>query len=197
MKRILLSVVTMFAVVSIANAQGFHVGAKAGANMTKIDGQSFQNGYELGYQLGGFVEIDFSKNIGIQPELLFSQTNTKVASEFNDIYENIGKAVTGDNVKLNYLSIPVLLRINAGKLLTFHVGPQFSILMNADENLLENGENAFKKGDFAAVLGAQVNLGSLRVFGRYNIGLSDINDIDNKDNWKNQQIQLGVGFKIL
>ena len=197
MKRILLSVVTMFAVVSIANAQGFHVGAKLGANMTKIDGESFKSGYELSYHLGGFVEMDFSKNIGIQPELLFSQTKTTVSTEFNDIYENVDNALLKKDVKLNYLSIPVLLRINAGKLLTFHVGPQFSILMNADENLLENGKDAFKKGDFAAVAGAQVNVGSLRVFGRYNIGLSDINDIDNKDKWKNQQIQLGVGFKIL
>lgn len=197
MKRILLSVVTMFAVVSIANAQSFHVGAKAGANMTKIDGQSFKDGYELGYQLGGFVEIDFNKNIGIQPELLFSQTNTKVASGFNDIYENIDNAIVGDKVKLSYLSIPLLLRINTGELLTFHVGPQFSILMNSDESLLDNGKDAFKKGDLAAVVGAQVNLKAFRIYGRYNIGLSDINDIDNQDKWKNQQIQLGVGIKIL
>ena len=167
--------------------------------MTKIDGKSFKDGYELGYQLGGFAEIDFNEHIGIQPEILFSQTNTKAVSEFKAIYQDIGSVITNDNneVKLNYLSIPILLRINAGKLLTFHVGPQFSILMNADENLLENGQDAFKKGDFAAVAGAQVNLGTLRVFGRYNIGLSDINDIDNKDKWKSQQIQLGIGFKIL
>lgn len=197
MKRILLSVVTMFAVVSVTNAQGFHVGAKAGANMTKIDGQSFKDGYELGYQLGGFIELDFNKNIGIQPELLFSQTNTKVASAFNDIYENIDNAIVGDKVKLNYLSIPVLLRINAGKLLTFHVGPQFSILMNADEDLFTNGKDAFKKGDLAAVVGAQVNLGTFRVFGRYNAGLTDIKDVTSSDKWKNQQIQLGLGIKIL
>lgn len=197
MKRILLSVLTVFAAVSIANAQAFHFGGKAGANMTKIDGQSFKDGYELGYQLGGFVEIDFNKNIGIQPELLFSQTNTKVASGFKDIYENIDNALVGDKVKLSYLSIPVLLRINAGELLTFHAGPQFSILMNSNETLLDNGKDAFKKGDLAAVVGAQVNLKAFRIYGRYNIGLSDINDIDNQDKWKNQQIQLGIGIKIL
>lgn len=197
MKRILCSVIALLAIVSVTNAQGFHIGAKAGANMTKIDGQSFKDGYELGYQLGGFVEIDFSKSIGLQPELLFSQTNTKTVDKFHEIYDNIDNAITSDNVKLNYLSIPVLLRINAGELLTFHVGPQFSILTNSDETLLENGKEAFKKGDFAAVLGAQVNLGAFRVFGRYNIGLTDINDIDDQDKWRNQQIQLGLGVKIL
>ena len=57
--------------------------------------------------------------------------------------------------------------------------------------------NAFKGGDFAAVLGAQLNLGLLKVYGRYNIGLSNISDIADQDKWKSQAIQLGVGIKIL
>ena len=171
-------------------AQGFHLGAKLGANMDKIAGKSFSDEFKLGYHLGGFVEIDFSKTLGIQPELLFSQTNTKVTDDLDDLLQ------PGDEINLNYLNIPILLRINASKLLTLHVGPQFSILMNKDDNLLENGEAAFKSGDFAMVAGAQLNLGSLRVYGRYNIGLSDISDIDNQDSWKSQQIQFGIGLRI-
>ena len=171
-------------------AQGFHLGAKLGANMDKIAGKSFSDEFKLGYHLGGFVEIDFSKTLGIQPELLFSQTNTKVTDDLDELLE------PGDEINLNYLNIPILLRINASKLLTLHVGPQFSILMNKDDNLLENGEAAFKSGDFAMVAGAQLNLGSLRVYGRYNIGLSDISDIDNQDSWKSQQIQFGLGLRI-
>ena len=140
------------------------------------------------------MEIDFSKTLGIQPEVLFNQTNTTIESDASDIYN---LALNGQKKTLNYLSIPVLLRINAGKLLTLHLGPQYSILMNSHETILENGMDAFKSGDFAAVLGAQVNLGSLKIYGRYNIGLNNINDIDNKDKWKNQQIQLGLGFRLL
>jgi hypothetical protein len=44
--------------------------------------------------------------------------------------------------------------------------------------------------------GLQLNLSRLRVYGRYNIGLTNINDIDEKDKWKNQQIQLGLGVKL-
>ena len=47
------------------------------------------------------------------------------------------------------------------------------------------------------VAGLQLNLGTLRVYGRYNIGLTNLNDIDNKEQWKSQQIQVGIGFKIL
>lgn len=194
MKKTLLSLfaVTLFALAS--HAQGFHLGAKAGANLGKIDGQAYKDGFNLGYQLGGFAEIDFSKTLGIQPEVLFSQTNTKTASNASDV---ISGAVNNDKKSLNYLSIPVLLRINAGNLLTFHVGPQYSILLNKHETILQNGVDAFKGGDFAAVVGAQLNLNALRIYGRYNIGLSNVNDITSQDKWKNQQIQLGVGFRIL
>jgi len=192
MKKILFSLLFVSAAV-VSNAQGFHLGAKAGANLSKLQGRSFKEGYDLGYQLGGFAEIDFSKKIGIQPEVLFSQSNTTFTTQASSIYNN---AFQGD-VKLNYLSIPLLLRINTGKLLTIHVGPQYSILMNDNENLVQNGKQAFKSGDFSMVGGVQFNLSALKIYGRYNVGLSNINDIDNQDKWKNQQIQLGLGLRIL
>ena len=37
----------------------FHIGAKAGANITKIDGKSFKDQFKYGYHVGGFVEIGF------------------------------------------------------------------------------------------------------------------------------------------
>ncbi|GGH82954.1 hypothetical protein HNQ91_005939 [Filimonas zeae] len=193
-QRVLSFMLSLFAITAITiagNAQGFHLGAKAGANIGKLDGVRFKDGYNLGFHLGGFAEIDISKTFGIQPELLFNQTNTKVTNETNDIFK------PGDNIHLNYLSIPILLRINAGQLLTFHAGPQYSILLNNQKTLLANAGDAFKTGDFALALGAQVNLSALRIYGRYNIGLSDVGDVSNQDKWKSQQVQLGVGFRIL
>jgi hypothetical protein len=68
--------------------------------------------------------------------------------------------------------------------------------MNKNDNLLQNGSNAFKNGDLALVLGAQVNLKMLRVYGRYNAGLNNINDFSNQEKWTNRQIQLGIGIKL-
>lgn len=193
-QRVLSLCMSMFAVTMLAiagSAQGFHLGAKVGANLGKLDGVAFKDGYKLGYQLGGFAEIDFSKTIGIQPELLFNQTNTKVTDQTSDIFK------PGDNIHLNYLSIPILLRINAGKILTLNAGPQYSILLNNHKTTLQNAGDAFKSGDFALAFGAQLNLNALRIYGRYNIGLTDVSDISSQDKWKNQQLQLGVGFRIL
>ncbi len=196
-KRIVGLFVVLFCV-AVAHAQRLDFGAKIGANMTKINGQSFSDAYRLSYQVGFYGEIDFTKGIGIQPELLFSQSTSSVDTNgFKSVYQDAASNLLKKDVKLNYLNIPVLLRLNAGRFLTFNVGPQFSILMNNNQNLLANSKDAFKKGDFSAVLGAQINVSKLRIYGRYNIGLANISDADNANKWKNQQLQIGVGFTLL
>jgi hypothetical protein len=101
------------------------------------------------------------------------------------------------SVKLNYLSIPILLNYKLiGNFLSLQAGPQFSVLMNQDKSLLQNGGDAFKKGDFSMLAGAQVKLSAIRISARYAIGLSNINDIDNKDQWKSQGFQLSLGLAL-
>jgi hypothetical protein len=188
MRKIILSLCLLLMISAATSAQSFQLGAKLGANLGKIDGQSFKDGYNFGYVLGGYAVLGISKTIAIQPELLFSQTNTTVDSGYG--------LVKPKDVHLNYLNIPILLNINASKLLTLQLGPQFSILTN-NQSLGNEIGDAFKGGDFAAVLGAQLNFGLLKVYGRYNIGLSNISDITHSDSWKSQAIQVGVAIKIL
>jgi hypothetical protein len=193
MKKAFLAMMVLTLTIA-AHAQGVRIGAKLGANMNKISGQSFKEGYDLSYHVGGFLEIDLNKKWGLQPEVYFNQATTTRTSGFNAIYTTNPNANT--DIKLNYLSIPILLRYNVGKMLTLNAGPQFSILMNNDKTLLQNGGSAFKGGDFAMAAGAQLNLKMLRIYGRYNIGLKNINDIDNRDEWKSQQLQLGLGVRL-
>ncbi|MDE3252369.1 MAG: porin family protein [Bacteroidota bacterium] len=197
MKKIVLSLCILTSFVSLSQAQGIRVGVKAGANLNKISGQSFNDGFDLSYHFGGFMEIDFNKKWGIQPELLWSQSSGKPSS-FKTVYStSVSPLLDGNQqIKLDYLSIPLLLRYNIGGILSLNAGPQFSILLNNDKTLLQSGQSAFKNGDFAMVAGAQLNFKFLRIYGRYNIGLQNINDIDNKDKWTNQQIQAGIGFRF-
>lgn len=191
MRKIFLIIAMVFAG-TLANAQkGFRLGVKAGANLNKIDGQSFDQGFNFSYHAGAFAEIDFAKRWGIQPEVIWSQTATKPATNLDAIYTTLPT-----NVKLDYLMVPVLLRYSPIGLLSFVAGPQFGILINKNENLLSNGQQAFKSGDFSMVLGAQVNLKVLRIYGRYNIGLQNINDFTDQQKWNTQQVQLGLGLKF-
>lgn len=174
----------------------FHIGFKGGANITKIDGVSFKDQFKYGYHLGGFAEIGLGGKFGLQPEVLFNQYSTTLDSNYKSVYQNVFNS-DQSSVKLNYLSIPILINYKLlGNFLTLQAGPQFSVLMNQDKNLLQNGGEAFKNGDFAMVGGAQLKLSAIRITGRYVVGLNNINDIDNKDKWKSQGFQLSLGLAL-
>jgi hypothetical protein len=174
-------------------AQGFHLGIKAGANLFKVDGESFDQEFKFGYNVGAFSEINFTSSWGIQPELLFNQTNYRTGTQFSDVYSG---GISDYKGKLNYLSIPVLLSFRPIPLLSLLAGPQFGILLNRDEHLVDNAGQAFKSGDFSLVGGAQLNLASIKVGARYVVGLNNINDLPNQTSWKNEGWQLYAGFRI-
>ncbi len=177
----------------ITQAQDIKWGIKAGSNFTEISGRSFNQNFNLAYQAGLFSEIDFTNTIGIQPEILFSEISSTTTSGLNAVYSNFN---LNHPFNLNYLSIPILLRYNLNKLVTLNVGPQFSILMSNNNSVMETGENAFKQGDVSMVGGIQLNLAAFRIYGRYAIGISDLNNISSQDTWNSQQIQLGIGLRL-
>lgn len=192
MKTKLLFAALVYFISAATFAQKVQIGFKGGATMNKLSGKTFKEEFSFGYHIGGFASVGLGKKIAIQPEVLFNQVNVDTSSSFSSIY-HFNKL---DNVQLKYLTIPILLNYNANKLITLQAGPQFGILMNKSNTFLQNGQQAFKNGDLAMLGGVQLNLGGFKVYGRYTIGLNSINDIDNKDKWKSQAIQLGVGFKL-
>ena len=191
-----LSVLVVCVLLAQASIAQFRVGIKAGANITKVDGKSFKDEFRYGYHLGGTLEIGLGGKLSIQPEVLFNQYQTRVDSTFKNIYANAADFSNYRDVKLNYLSIPLMLNYKVGSLLTLQAGPQFGILIDQNKNLLQNGGEAFKNGDFSLTGGAQINISKLRLTGRYFVGLANISDIDNQNEWKNQGFQLSVGLAL-
>ena len=191
MKTKLFSFAILLFISSSVFSQGFSFGIKGGANLGKISGQSFKNEFTLGYHVGAFATINFGK-FGIQPEVLFNQTNVDTSSKFSDVYQfnHI------NNIKLNALSIPIMLNYNLNKFITFQAGPQFGILLDQDKTLLQNGGDAFKSGNFALAGGIQLNLLKFRVYGRFVGGLTNLDNVGDKETWKTQAIQLGVGIGL-
>ena len=192
-KKFLALLVIGIAFITTASAQGFHLGIKAGTNMFKIDDKSFKDEFKFGYNLGGFSEINFTKKFGVQPEVLWSQSSYRTATNIEEVIPGTKADVA---VKLNYLQIPLLLNYRPVKFLSLQVGPQFGILIDQNNTILQNGKDAFKKGDFSMLGGAQLNLGPLKAGARYVVGLTDINDISTQSKWKNQGFQLYAGLRI-
>lgn len=185
---------TIVSALAVAQKTPFlQAGIKAGTNITKIDGKSFKEEFSYGYSLGGFAAIKVGEKWQIQPEVLFNQYNSKTASDFDTLY----KPDNLKNISLNYLSIPILLNYSPTKIVTFQAGPQFGKLLNKDENLVQEGKNAFKDGDLSLLGGIQINIANFKIGGRYFIGLNDISDIDKREKWSNQGFQLSVGLRIL
>ena len=194
MKTKILGLLTIALVAgTISFAQG--VGFKAGATIKKIDGKGLKEEFQYGYSLGGFAELYFNNKWGIQPEVLWNQYQTQTTDDFDDVIPGGTSDLKG--IKLNYLSIPLLLNFRPVQFITFQAGPQFGILINKEQGLLKNGQEAFSSGDFSMLGGVQLNVGKLKLGGRYQIGLNNINDIDNSTKWKNQGFQIYAGIKLL
>ncbi len=186
-------VLSLMSIISMTSfSQGLKLGIKGGTTLNKITGKSFKEQFTFGYHIGGFATIGLGNTLAIQPEVMFNQVNVDSSSSFSAIYQfnKVGK------VKLNYLTIPLLLNINANKFVTLQVGPQFGVLMNKSKTLVQNGKDAFKGGDFSMLGGLQLNISHFRIYGRYAIGLNNLNDIDNREKWKGQSVQLGIGLTL-
>ena len=193
MKNKTLAFVFVFAFsATAALAQDFKIGIKAGADIHKIDGKPFKDQFSYGYHLGGFAQIGLTSKWGIQPEVLFSQVNVDTSDNFSAVY-NFNQV---SKVQLKYLKIPLLLNFSPNQFVTLQLGPQFGILMDQNSSLTKNGKEAFSKGDFSMLGGLQLNISKLKIYGRYAVGLNNINELDNQDKWKNQTVQLGVGIAL-
>lgn len=189
LKYLVLASILLFSI-SSSQAQSFKFGIKAGTDINKMNGKSFKENFSYGYQLGAFAEIGVNQKWSIQPELLFGQAIFDTTSQFSDVYKLNGVL----NTKLKYMKIPLLLNYKPNEVVRLQVGPQFGVLLDKEKNLLENGRSAFKEGDFSMVGGLQLNISRWVLYGRYALGLTNLNDINKEEKWKSQSFQVGLGF---
>jgi len=175
----------------------WHFGVKTDLNFSTIKGNGMATGFTTGAQFGGFAEKPLSNKWSIQPELLFTQTNTKKASDFMTYYNTEGNVFAADNIKLGYISVPVMVKYNLNKYVSILAGPQYSIMLFDAESLMDDNKGiAFKRYEFSANAGLQFTIGSVALYGRYNQGITNINDIDNRYAWHSRHIQAGIAFRI-
>lgn len=180
-----------------ANAQTWHFGPKLDINYSAIKGNGIRNKYSPGFQIGGFAEYNITKHWAIQPELLYSWSAYKKGSDFLTYYNNYGRSGASEKINLASVSVPLLVRYNLNKTLSFLAGPQYSYLIYDDEDLLKNERQAFKNSAFSANLGVQVNIEKVGFYARFNKGLSNINDIDDRYEWKSNHVQVGIAVRIM
>jgi hypothetical protein len=174
----------------------FRFGIKAGVNINKIDGKSFKDEFAFNYQLGGFAQINFSKRWGIQPEINIAQASADQSEDITEIYDDLFLGGDQARARLNLLKVAGLVNYNVGpsKRVKLQFGPQWSINLDEDVDNMQSSQEVFKKSEFSVLGGLMLQLPLVHVGGRYELGLTNINDIDNQDEWKRQAWQIFVGF---
>ncbi len=203
-KQVILIAVAIFSFGAM-QAQDIRFGAKAGVNFASIGGEDTDAEGKTGFHIGGLVEIMLTDQFAIQPELLYSAQGAKT--------EEVQGGITfKDKLKLDYINIPIMAKYYVTEGLALEAGPQIGFLVSAntefevegddDDNFeFESGEediSEFINGlDLAVGLGASYRLDMGVFFGvRYNLGLSNINDFEGSDDFKQQNnvFQLSVGY---
>ena len=174
----------------------FRFGAKAGVNINKITGQSYKAGFNYNYQLGGFLQFNFSNRFGIQPEINFVQSSSEFTNDATDIYDDLFRDGSQKKSTLNRLEIPLLLNINVGqsKHVKLQFGPALGSVLKQTTDSLAAGGNIYKNSDWSAIGGLWIQLPLINLGARYKLGLSNINAIDDRQTWKTQAIQIFAGI---
>lgn len=177
----------------------FRIGAKAGVNINKIAGQSYKSGFNYNYQLGGFMQFNFSRRFGLQPEVNFVQSSAEFTNDPNDVYNDVFRDGTQKNAKLNSLEFPLLLNINVGlqsKRLKLQLGPAYGSIMRQKTDSLVEGATLYRSKEWSAIGGVFIQLPFVNLGARYKLGLSNLNNIDDKQRWNSQSIQVFAGFTL-
>ncbi len=173
----------------------FRFGLKGGLNANKISGQSYKSGFNYNYQVGAFAQFNITKRLGIQPEVSFVQSSSEFSNDPNDVYDDLFTNGSQRKAKLNYLEVPVFLNINIGesKRVKLQIGPAFNGLLKQTVDSLQNNGDIFKKAEWSAIGGLWLQLPFINIGARYKIGLTDINNVDDRQTWRNQAIQIFAG----
>lgn len=170
-------------------------GVKAGLNMSIMSNDmAFDPGFGMGvgFRVGGFLNMRWgyrtensSKGTGLwgfQPEILYSLQNVNTSAGY---------------LKMNYLALPLMLKVYPTTGFNIEVGPELSYLLSTSPNTM-------------AVDGAEINVGSckgmnfglsaglgydfamgLSLGARYTYGFTNM---AKNLKWKNSNIQVTVGW---
>lgn len=159
------------------NAQ-VKVGLRGGLNYTDLS--NIQPRESHGFHVGTYLSISLAGLLTLEPGMQYAQRNYDAQSNF-----------TTSHVKINYLELPVLVRIGLLPFIDIFGGPQASVLLGekyTGDGPFDVKEN-LPKQELGAIAGIGIKLPlGINVQGSYDFGLT-------KPVYNGQEIDSGI-FKI-
>jgi hypothetical protein len=199
MKKHFLSVVMAFFAITSVSAQNLQLGISGGVEAARM-AISGASGGMLKYrtELAGGISFEAGLNstIGFQIEANYSPQGAGVISEDGS---------TVGSYQLDYVTVPVLVKLYGSPRLSFFAGPQVGILLSAKTKVSGSPETdvkeQFKSTDFYAVFGSEYKFANgIFVSARYNVGLTNVVDEEDLPDTEIKQryfsFRLGYAFKL-
>ena len=142
-------------------AQGVGIGVKGGAVFASFTPGDLDLDRRTGWQVGGFLGGNRTGTVGVMGEINFIQKRSA-------------------GFEINYVQLPVLLRVNIGSKSKSGVsvygigGPALDIKISDDVTGIDL-DDAFESVDVEIIAGAGIELSRFIIEGRYTWGLRQVN----------------------
>lgn len=173
MKKLLLALLLAFGSYSTINAQAF--GLKAGLNFANFSGDDSGDFNVLTNFHGGLVaEMHLLNALSVQPEFLYSVQGAKTKDE---------------TYKLNYITLPVMLKLYFTDSFNIQAGPQLGLLISESDSFTAFESNTY---DFGLAAGMEFFFAdNFSIQARYVAGAGNVSD---DYELKNSVVQLSLCY---
>lgn len=198
----------LFALTSVSaqsDSKTIQLGAKGGVNFSKITGDDFDDvDSRTSFNAGLIAEIPLSERISFQPEIFYSGQGFDIVQGEDRLFD------TSEDIEyqLDYIQVPLLLKVYLVKGLSVEAGPQFGFKIHEEFDSEPNSDGGdfeideddsyVKDFDTSLAIGTSYKFDSgFFLSARYTMGLTNIFKEDtlfeNVDG-KNEVLQVGLGF---
>lgn len=183
----------------VTSSRNTGFGIKGGYNLNGLRGDDISGinrNSRSDFHAGVYGQLGFNEFSSVQAELLYSRQGFEA---------NTGANGARQRFRMDYVMLPILYVGNVTETISFHVGPQVSLLTNIrnNEQTLDIAANGFNSFDFGGVGGLEARVGPARVGARYNLSLGKIFEDGNTNAgpfansklYNNLlQVYVGIGF---
>jgi outer membrane protein with beta-barrel domain len=101
-----------------------------GANICKVDGDTYTGYHKIGIQAGGQVYVHFSPRLGVSMDLLYAQKGAR-GGEVKESYA-LGTYFDKYYLNLNYIEVPLTFHFNTG-FFDYEAGISYARLITSAE----------------------------------------------------------------
>jgi hypothetical protein len=164
------------------------IGVKAGLTFATISESNLSPNFEskTGFAAGVHFGFPIGTNFMIQPEALITQQGAGISDSDGEI-------------KLNYLQVPLNLRLNfgSGSVRPFILaGPYaaFKLSCDIDDSFDDDCDNDISGTDYGFDFGGGIRFSNFLLEARYNLGLADVSDLELDSKQRVFMVMVGIVF---